>query len=780
MKPIAIVTPWFGLDLKGGAEQQAWQIATRLAARGHAVEVLTTCCRSFFDDWSKNHLSEGEKSEAGLKIRRFLVNRRDRQAFSTLNCDLLSLPQTALHPGVSPVSLKQAAIWTQHNINSSRLEKYLESHSDKYHAFIFLPYLYGVILRGLPLVAEQAWLQPCLHDEVYAYLPDIGHVFRAAKGFLFISAGEQQLAARLYGPLAWAKGIVAGAGIEEWEKTDNCSAISELPIDSGPYVLCLGRRYSGKGTDRLCSAFRIYRSHTPSSPLRLVLAGPGSQYYGDDMAGIIDLGLVSDPVKTALIQNCLALLQPSTNESFSRVLFESWAHGKPVVVHQDCLATAFAVKHSGGGWLAGEEHEWVMRIAEIERMNAHDLRLVGEKGLNYARELSDWDRVMRRYEHALGIAQEISMNVTPQKTKHPRRLNAIHQLLPHLAYGDAISGEAICIRNWLREMGYRSEIFVRASDARVANQCQSCGPKSLKPEVGLIYHHSIGSDITSIAVAHPGPKCMIYHNITPAGFFEPYRPEFAQQMLRDGREQMWTLAHAFHYSVGDSNYNAEELSLYGFRNPGVLPLAVDPGKWRDPPDEDLMAQLQDGKRNILFVGRYAPNKCQHELVEGFRHYLTLDADARLILVGSEDIFDPYIQHIHQTVIDCAVADRVMLPGHITDSQLQAYYRCANLFWSMSEHEGFCVPLIEAMWFDVPILAYRSSAVSETLAQSGILFVDKSDPAVLAKLAYKLLDDAVCRDEVLKQQHERRKEFAPQTVREQFMQIIDSLYEQTGH
>lgn len=777
MKPIGIITPWFGRELKGGAEQQARQIAIRLAGRGHAVEVLTTCCRSFFDDWSENHFPEGIQDEDGLKIRRFPVDWRDRLAFDTLNGELLALPHSALHPGVSPVNRERADIWTKHNINSSRLEEYLKSQGDRYYAFIFLPYLYGPILRGLPLVAERAWLQPCLHDEAYAYLPDIDHVFRAAKGLLFNSAGEQQLAARLYGPLAWTKGTVAGEGIEEWEKIDKRSAISDLPLESGPFVLCLGRRDAGKGTDRLCSAFRIHRSRTPSSPLRLVLAGPGSHHYGDDSAGIIDLGLVSDPVKTALLQNCLALLQPSTNESFSRVIFESWAHGKPVVAHRDCLATAVAVKHSEGGWLAGEENEWTLRIAEIENMNVHDLCMVGERGLRYARELSDWERVMHRYEHVLGIAQEMGKNVSspPKKTKALRRLNAIHQLLPNLSYGDAISNEALYIRKWIREMGYRSEIFVRYIDPRVADQCKRCEPKSLKPDVGLIYHHSIGSEITPIAVEHAGPKCMIYHNITPAGFFEPYRPEFAR-ILRDGREQMWALAPSFQHSVGDSTYNAEELTIYGFRNPGVLPLAVDPCQWCDPPDEDLMARLQDGKRNILFVGRYAPNKCQHQLVEGFCHYLTLDADARLILVGNGDISDPYVRHIHQTISDCGILDKVILPGHVTDSQLQAYYRCAHLFWSMSEHEGFCVPLIEAMWFDVPVLAYKSSAVSETLSKAGVMFHDKSEPAIIADHIYQLIHHAELRQNILTEEQKRREEFLPEIIKSYFVNLVRCIEE----
>lgn len=118
MKPIAIVTPWFGRDLKGGAEQQAWQVATRLARRGHTVEVLTTCCRSFHEDWAVNHLKAGLSQDHGVKIRRFRVAQRDRNAFAEVNRLMLSLPPSRLKPGVNPVTLKNSEIFTSENINS--------------------------------------------------------------------------------------------------------------------------------------------------------------------------------------------------------------------------------------------------------------------------------------------------------------------------------------------------------------------------------------------------------------------------------------------------------------------------------------------------------------------------------------------------------------------------------------------------------------------------------------------------------------------------------------
>lgn len=641
---IALVIPWFGRDLKGGAEQLAWQIATRLAARGHSVEVLTTCCRSFFDDWANNGLPAGETVEEGITLRRFPVECRDHSSFERLNAELLALPPDRLLPGVSPVQHDWAAIWTRQNILSSALESALIRRKNHYQAFIFLPYLYGVILRGLPLVADRAWLQPCLHDEAYAYLPDVAHLFYQARGLLFNSAGEMQLAAQLYGPMIWGKGAVVGAGIELETLVADHQADLPPALVQRRYVLCLGRRDAGKGVDRLIAAFQVFRQSHPASDLHLALAGPGEGHYDDPAHGVIDLGLVSEAEKAALIQGCLALCQPSTNESFSRVLFEAWACGRPVMAHRDCLATAMAVQASQGGWIAGIEAEWVARMADIDSGDPTVLAAVGIQGRDYARDMADWDRVMARYERLLGLT-----TASPAVDAPSRPQRAIHQLLPNLSYGDAISNEARQIRDELREAGYCSEIWVRFIDPRVSSQCQRYKPGAIMPTDGLLYHHSIGSEITPIAVAHPGPKCLIYHNITPAEFFAPYRPEFAA-LLREGREALWTLARSFPHSVGVSAYNAEELALYGFAAPGVLPLAIDPGHWREPPDEALMQRLQDGKRNLLFVGRYSPNKCQHHLIEAFVHYLNLDDQARLILIGGSELDDPYVRHF-QSLID---------------------------------------------------------------------------------------------------------------------------------
>ncbi|MCB1920865.1 MAG: glycosyltransferase [Candidatus Competibacteraceae bacterium] len=772
-RTLALVIPWFGHDLKGGAEQQAWQIATRLAARGHRVEALTTRCRSFLDDWAENHLPAGETIEDGVTIRRFPVDQRDQTRFERLNAELLALPRDRLKPGAPPTEPEWGAIWTHENIHSQALYRYLDQQRATDTVFLFIPYLYGPTLTGLPQVADRAWLQPCLHDEAYAYLPEVSHVFHQARGLLFNSAGEQQLAARLYGPHVWARSLVTGEGIEFTGIADDYRASLPESLRSQPFLLCLGRRDPEKGVERLIDAFHRFRAAQPASPLALALAGPGVRDYGDPAAGVIDLGLVDESTKAALLQGCRLLCQPSTNESFSRVLFEAWYCGKPVIVHRDCLATALAVRDADGGWLAGPVAEWTERLAELTTLPATELAERGERGKQYALTHCDWEQVIDRYEQALGLIASDAQSAVSLASGALSRQPAIHQLLPNLSYGDAISNQALQLRDQLRIQGYRSNILVRFIDPRVAGECQRYTEGDLAPEDGLFYHHSIGSELTPVAVAHSGPKCLIYHNITPAEFLTPYRPDLAR-LLREGREALWRLAPAFPYSVGDSYYNAEELALFGFSEPGVLPLIIDPGHWRVPADLALMRQLQDGQRNLLFVGRYAPNKCQHQLIEAFTHYLRMDPQARLILIGGGEPEDPYARYLQSMINAMGLREQVVLPGQINDAELQAYYRTAHLFWSMSEHEGFCVPLIEAMWFDAPILAFHSSAVPETLAGSGVLFTDKGDLAAVAMLAQQLAGDDALRSTVLEKQRQRRWAFAPEAIRPRLIELLAGL------
>ncbi|MBV8886714.1 MAG: glycosyltransferase [Chroococcidiopsidaceae cyanobacterium CP_BM_RX_35] len=775
MKPIAIVAPWFGKDLKGGAEQHAWQVATRLADRGYPVEVLTTCCCSFHEDWALNHLPSGLVQEQNLKILRFPVDYRKQHDFDRINGLMLNLPASALKVEVNPVSSEDEAIFCSENINSADLLSSLKNQQEKYHAFIFIPYLYGPILNGLTLVANKAFLLPCLHDEVYAYLPRVANIFHKAKGLLFISDGEAQLARQLYGPGIIPKSTVVGAGVEvsrgDNEAINQIGKIGNFRVKQERFVLCLGRRDPGKNTNLLVDVYAGFRYKHPDSNLKLVLAGPGSISFNDAVPGVVDLGLVEENEKEALLANCLALFQPSRNESYSRVMMEAWLYKRPVAAHRDCLATAIAVEQAQGGWVAGTETEWQELFSTIDDMEEAKLAQYGSNGQRYAEANATWNKVIERYEAALELSVE-GVRVLPEPQQETK-LKEMHQLLPNLSYGDAISNHALTIRNYLRSCNYKSDIFVRYIDERLNHEAQVFQPNTIDRQAGLFYHHSIGSELTEHAIKHPGPKCLIYHNITPAEFFQPYRPEFAK-ILEKGRAELNQLASPFSISVGDSAYNAAELAASGFYQPGVLPITVDPMKWDIAADASWMKQLQDGKSNLLFVGRLSPNKRQDHLLEAFAHYLTMDRNARLIIVGSHETKNPYWTHIVNTTRKLGLTGHVIVTGQVNDSQLLAFYRTAHLFWSMSEHEGFCVPLVESMWFDIPVLAYKSSAVPETMGEAGIIFTSKDDFIKVAALAKLLVKDKDLRLKVIEAQRKRRERFLPTVVVEQLRRVVSRM------
>ncbi len=758
MSKVGVVTPWFGEALKGGAEQQAWQLANRLADNGWEVEVLTTCCASFQEDWSANHHPAGVASQGSVAVRRFEVDERDSTAFDEVNAELLGSPP--LVPGIMPISDSGNVIWRDENINSSDLENYLAENVQSYDAFVFLPYLYGVTLRGLPLVAEKAWLQPCLHDEAYAYLTCVSEVFYQARGFLFISEGEQRVAAKLYGPIVYSRGEVVGAGVEDIN-LDSQQAVDTV---SQPFVLCLGRRCEEKGTDRLVSEFSRFKALYPESTLQLVLAGPGDRDYSSH--SVIDLGLVEEPEKAYLLQRCVALCNPSANESFSRVIYEAWSVKKPVLVNADCVATAVAVENAAGGWLMSANWSEQFRAVELAK-EAERIRL-GAQGADYQKQVASWDAVIEKVETQLFGQEGFVMDAEDV---------AICQILPDLSFGDAISSEAIQIHRWLREAGIQSRILAREKHIhpKVAEFCEPIEMAEIEEDECVLYHHSIGSNITNIVVEHAGRKALIYHNITPPEFFERQRPDFAR-LLRNGREEMWSLSKEFSVSAGDSLYNMKELEIFGF-DPLHLPLSVDPEHWNQAADPRLMRELQDGRINILFVGRYAPNKGQHRLVSMFSELIRLNPSVRLVLAGSGAEADPYLIELRRIIEYSGLAEQIFLTGQLSQSELHAVYRTASVFVCLSEHEGFGVPLLEAMWFDVPVVARRFAAVGETMAEAGLLVDGKHNDRELARLVDRLLRDKGLTENIVTAQRKRRVRNLPDEIWPELKTLLRRLVEQ---
>ncbi len=775
MKPVAFVTPWYGKALKGGAEQQVWQIVNRLVARGHAVEVLTTCCESFLKDWGTNHLPPGKQLEGDVVVRRFRVDRRKGERFNLANEQALSVPHNWLRAGVNPFCIGNDNLFVTENINSGALERYLKKNRKKYHCFVFIPYLYGVVLNGLSLVADQSWLQPCLHNEAYAYLPAVEKIVRSCKGLFFNSEGEKELAIHLYGPGILRKSVVVGEGVEIFEQIDNeeeVSSIENIDLTEMEYVLFLGRRDSTKNTDMLVEAFQKYIRNFPLSRLKLILAGPGELEYGKNIDGVIDFGLVSPAEKNALLKNCAALFQPSKNESFSRVIMEAWNFEKVVCVHGDCLATAIAVRKSEGGLCADSVESWSALFHTIATMDEATRNVYGRNGKNYALHYARWNQVIDRYEDLLGLSET-------HKQEHSRiervERGVIHQLLPGFAFGDAISNQALVIRDILRRNGYRSDIYTEHRDPIMVNEALVFSDgEGINSQDGIIYHHSIGTGLTQFVVEHPGEKSLVYHNITPPELVREHDPELAE-ILENGLKDLGVLARHFPVSVGDSRFNCDDLETNGFTDTEVLPICIAPEKWNMPANPDLMSRFQDGKINILFVGRVISNKCQHDLIDAFAVFKNIHKNSRLLVVGGYRKEEKYFQYLKKKTVEMGLEWDVLFLGKVHDDALHACYRCAHLFWSMSEHEGFGVPLIEAMWFDIPVFAYKSSAVPETMGSGGLLFTDKNDLERLAVTAKLLIEDQDVRKSVVTAQKKRIQAFLPEAFEMKVKRLVQRMY-----
>jgi glycosyltransferase involved in cell wall biosynthesis len=276
-----------------------------------------------------------------------------------------------------------------------------------------------------------------------------------------------------------------------------------------------------------------------------------------------------------------------------------------------------------------------------------------------------------------------------------------------------------------------------------------------------------------MAMSHKGKKILVYHNITPAQFFLPGRPEQAA-MVDEARAALSVLAESFPHAVSDSLYSAKELEACGFRKSEALAIPYIVGDAR--PNLEVAMELRKGWKNILFVGRFVANKAQHDLVRAFDKLLRCAPDTRLILAGRIDADSLYSMKVFDEIAARNLWSRVVIIHSPSSNELATLYAASDLFWSMSEHEGFCVPVVEAMWNDVPVLAYGSSALPDTMGESGVLFDSKEDLDEIASAAQLILSDLAVREAVLKSQRERRAAFAPDVVGSSLLKLVSSVVE----
>ena len=266
---------------------------------------------------------------------------------------------------------------------------------------------------------------------------------------------------------------------------------------------------------------------------------------------------------------------------------------------------------------------------------------------------------------------------------------------------------------------------------------------------------------------------MIYHNITPPEFFRPYSPA-ATALTEYGYKGVEYLKDKIDYCLAVSSYNRSDLLRMGYTCPiDIRPILIRFEDYKQTPDEETIRKYSDGKKNLIFVGRIAPNKKQEDVIRAFYHYKKRNPESRLILVGSYSGMENYYNRLVKYAAALGLKEDVVFTGHIKFSAILAFYRIADVFVCMSAHEGFCVPLAEAMFFDVPIVALDTSAISDTLGGSGFL-VDDNDPVFVSRVIDRVLNDEALRNELISGQRRRLKDFSYEKIKDTFTEQLKNF------
>jgi len=350
----------------------------------------------------------------------------------------------------------------------------------------------------------------------------------------------------------------------------------------------------------------------------------------------------------------------------------------------------------------------------------------------------------------------------------------IHQVLATLGYGDAIGHEVLGIQRALRGVGFESDIFVQTADPRLEDRTRDYHDliEESDPSNILIHHFSIGSRASRITYALPDRQVLVYHNITPPEFFVDVHEQLAEQCFK-GRRELTVYPARVDLALGDSEFNRQELEALGFNPTGVLPVVPDFSHLDLEPNDLVVREFDDEWTNILFVGRIIPNKRIEDVIRYFHAYQrTFNPRSRLLLVGSYGGFEKYLATLHHLIARLGVAN-VHFSGHVTDAELSAYYDTADLFLCASAHEGFCVPIVESFYKQIPVVAYAATAVPATMDGAGVLY-STQDPLHVAALLDTILDDARLYDQIVAKQDEALARLRAQDFDGTLLRYVDQV------
>ncbi len=319
----------------------------------------------------------------------------------------------------------------------------------------------------------------------------------------------------------------------------------------------------------------------------------------------------------------------------------------------------------------------------------------------------------------------------------------IDQFLSGFHYGDAIGNSVLRFHKYLSGKGIRSRIIAITIDDEVKEYCIPFDEYKEEPDSISIYHYAIASPLNDYFLNRKKSDILVYHNITPSKYFRGFSDELSN-LTKRGRKELGLFSGKFGLVIADSEFNAKELRKLGFRNIRIFPIMINMEEYKGEFSRSYMDVFSDDKKNVLFVGRITPNKKIEELIKFISIYKKIvSEDIRMIIAGNLNSVPEYFSSLLDLKHDLGLEiEDLFFTGHIPFRELLSVYRSADLFLSLSEHEGFCLPLIESSFFKIPVIAYNAGAIAETLKGSGILINDKSMDKLVVLAEKVLIDDKV--------------------------------------
>jgi glycosyltransferase involved in cell wall biosynthesis len=466
--------------------------------------------------------------------------------------------------------------------------------------------------------------------------------------------------------------------------------------------------------------------------------------YPEHQSRVAFEGYVEDARLDAYYRQADLLLAPSLYESFGLIYLEAMRVGLPVVtLARGAAREIFPSGETDGACLVSEPAALADAIGQVVESEALR-RALGEAAFHRFQAAFTADHMARA---TLAFYERV---LADRRTAVMPRASVVYQVMEALDVGDAVSDITLRNASILADLGQPPAILARYSAPAMARQTQPLHRALAQPECGLIFHYwNYNSSAWLVRAVH-GPKAIWYHNITPPQYF----PEgsVGHASTARGYAQLAQLADQFDLLLGDSRYNIRGLAPH-LRSPKPgLPIypVVEPAELQTAPyDLGLVNTLRgSGQVNIIFIGRVVRNKRPDRLMHLFEHYFRwINRHAHLWLVGSEQADPEYRTELEtlRGVLRCGA--HITFTGKVSEAQMRAYFRAADVFVCASEHEGFCVPIAQAMAFDVPVLAYAAAAVPETMGDAGVLVHEWDVPRV-AELMHLMICDPQLRQRLL--------------------------------